>query len=95
MQEGKTTLQFKGKQISETSSKIPHKVTSCAFRNIPLCTSGWERLNMLLMEASVKKYLEALRMAQGHAPMHIGGVYAQENSPEVVDSLFSFATIQP
>lgn len=30
---------------------------------------------MLLMEASVKKYLEALRMAQGHTPMHIGGMF--------------------
>lgn len=30
---------------------------------------------MLLMEASVRKYLEALGMAQGHTCMHIGSIF--------------------
>ena len=37
MQEGETTLQFKGKQTSQISSKITHKLASVHLKTIPLC----------------------------------------------------------
>lgn len=37
MQEGKTTLQFTGKQTSEISSKMSHKLASLHLKPIPLC----------------------------------------------------------
>lgn len=36
---------------------------------------AWESLNILLVEDRVKKYLEALRMAQLYAPRNTGGIF--------------------